>query len=113
MRYLIVFLVFIPITASAGSWSKQDTERQAYAIMLLTADWVQTKNILQSDDFFEMNPLISRENVDIYFLSSIILHTAIAYLLPEKPRKYWQYFFIGLEAGYVKNNMSIGVEFKF
>jgi hypothetical protein len=97
-----------------GGWSREDTYRQAEVVVLSGIDWAQTRKIAQNPDkWHEHNPVLgshpSTEKVDIYFPLSIATNTAIAMALPPEYRKWFQYVSIGVEAGVVASNFSIGL----
>ena len=118
-KLLISFLIcLIPtITFAADEWTKKDTAYQAAFLTLMAADWLQTKEIARNPNYHERNFVLGRNpsqnEVDIYFLSTSILHTGIAYCLSKKYRRYWQYIFIGVEAGCVGHNYSTGIRINF
>jgi hypothetical protein len=101
-----------------GGWTTADTYRQAGMLSLTMIDWAQTRKIAQNPDkYYENNPVLgkhpSTERVDMYFPICMAAHTAVAMALPTKYRKWWQYVFIGVEAGMVANNLSIGLGMGF
>jgi len=119
MKRLIscMFVLLMVTPAYAGSWSKEDTARQATFLILETADWLQTKEIARNPKYTEINPILGKcptqNSVDLYFASCAVAHTAIAYCLPSKYRKWWQYVFIGIQAGCVGHNINAGVSINF
>ena len=97
-----------------GGWSTADTYRQSGVVALMGIDWMQTRKIAQNpDDYHEHNPVLgsnpSTEKVDVYFPVCIAAHTAVSMALPPEYRKWWQYVFIGVQAGVVASNFSIGL----
>ena len=89
--------------------------------MYLTAhsmDWLQTRYIANHPEvYYETNPVLGRrptqEKVDVYFLSTALLHTWIADKLPQRYRKWFQYSTLAVEAGYVGHNLNLGIGFDF
>lgn len=89
------------------------------------ADWGQTRNIVHRADTgcagdptcIERNPFLGRNpsirRVDTYFAVTALAHTAISYALPPDWRRGWQHITIGLEAGVVGYNYSIGLKMDF
>jgi hypothetical protein len=82
------------------------------------ADWAQTRQIAQEPQHYrELNPLLPEHptlgQVNRYFLLTAAAHVVISSMLPEKQRKVWQYLTIGVEAGMVGRNYSIGVTGRF
>lgn len=97
-----------------GGWTTEDSYRQAGFVAITGIDWMQTRKIAKNpDEYHEHNPILgshpSTEKVDAYFAAGIVTHTAIAMALPPEYRKWWQYVFIGIEAGVVASNFSIGL----
>lgn len=119
ISFLICFLIcLIPVTTLAvDEWTKKDTTYQAVFLTLMAADWLQTKEIARNPNYYERNPILgkypSQNEVDIYFLSTAIVHAGIAYYLPKKYRRYWQYIFIGIQAGCVGHNYNTGIRISF
>jgi hypothetical protein len=110
---LLIASLFLTGCANGG-WSTEDSYRQTGFVALMGVDWMQTRKIAKNpEDYHEHNPLIgshpSTEKVDVYFPVCIAAHTAVAMVLPSEYRKWWQYVFIGIEAGAVANNLSIGL----
>jgi hypothetical protein len=110
---LLIACLFLSGCANGG-WSTEDSYRQAGVIALSGVDWMQTRKIAKNPDkYYEKNPLLgehpSTEKVDVYFAASIAANTAIAMALPPEYRKWFQYVSIGVEAGVVANNFSIGL----
>jgi hypothetical protein len=81
---------------------------------LKLADFSQTMKIADNpDDYYELNPILgkhpSREDVIFYFVGTYVAETALAYLLPDEYRPWFQYLLIGSSAICVGNNLSIGL----
>lgn len=102
----------------ASDWTKADTARQMAYLTLHVADWGQTRYIaknpnryLEKNLFLGGHPSLSR--VDSYFAFTALAHTAISYALPPDWRRGWQYITIGVEAGAVGYNYSIGLKMDF
>lgn len=126
-KVLIIFVCFLGgcfITigiASANSldnsWTKKDTAYQTAFLLIHAVDYLQTKEIARSSHYHERNIILGshpeQNKIDIYFLSTAVLHTGIAYFLPAKYRRWWQSAFIGLQAGVVGHNINAGVSIKF
>jgi hypothetical protein len=110
---LIVASLFLSGCANGG-WSTADTYRQAGFLALTGIDWMQTRKIANNpDEYHENNPVIgshpSTSEVDAYFAAGVVAHTAAAMAMPPKYRVWWQYVWIGVEAGFVASNFSIGL----
>lgn len=67
--------------------------------------------------YSEINPFLgdhpSQGRINTYFVGMIVGHTAIARLLPNPYRRWWQGVFIVTEAGFVAHNFSIGARVEF
>ena len=114
MRYLLILLCL----TGCANWTKQDTYREATALTLMAVDHGQTLNIAKNpQEYHELNPILgdhhSVSEVNRYFAAVYILDPTISALLPEKERKWWQYVTIGIEAGVVARNYSLGLRTDF
>ena len=103
---------------AASEWTDTDTAWQAGYLLLHVADWRQTLNIAKNPDrFYEVNPLIgehpSESKVNTYMAASAALHTGIAYTLSGKWRRRFQQVTIGMKAGIVGYNYSVGIRLDF
>jgi hypothetical protein len=110
----LAFIACLLTGCANGGWSREDTYRQTGFIALSGIDWMQTRKIANNpDEYHENNPILgshpSTGKVDAYFAASIAAHTAIAMALPPEYRKWFQYVSIGVEAGVVASNFSIGL----
>jgi len=127
-KILIILALFAFIPAvSWAEWSKKDTVYQLTYSVLHVVDWGQTRyGAKNSDKFHENNFFLGRYpsvgKVDTYFSLTLIGHAGVSYLLPAKadifglriyPRRTWQVVWIGVEAGAVARNFSIGVKIGF
>ena len=115
---IILICLMFPTTISAqDKWVKKDTIYQATFLTLMAVDYLQTKEIARNSNYYERNLILgknpSQNEVDLYFLSTAILHTGIAYYLPKKYRRYWQGVFIGIQIGCVGHNYNIGIRIGF
>lgn len=120
-------------TTQADDWTKMDTALQTAFVAATVADWAQTRQISSQPEFSrpadrtirsytqtryrEMNPILgehpSTRAVNTYFVTYIITHTTISYLLPKPYRTIWQSVFVGVEIAYVRSNYNIGLKIKF
>ena len=77
----------------------------------------QTMDIKNHPGYYEMNPLMGKHPSDArlrnYSIAAIAGHVAITQLLPDQYRPAWQWGTIGVEAGYVLHNRSIGLKIAF
>jgi hypothetical protein len=81
-------------------------------------DWAQTRQIAQEPQHWrELNPAMPEHpttgQVNRYFLLTAAAHITVSSMLPERQRKVWQYLTIGVEAGIVGRNYSIGLTGRF
>jgi len=103
----------------ASDWTTEDTAWQAAYMVLHVADWGQTRDIARREDegYYETNPILGRhpslKRVDTHFAVTALAHTAISYALPPDWRRRWQMVTIGVEAGFVSYNYSIGLKINF
>lgn len=106
--------VALPHKAIAAEWTKADVLLEATYLSLHVIDWRQTRYIAKNPDkYHETNFLLgdhpSSQCVDAYFLLTGLGHLGIAHFLSGKHRSIWQAIWIGIEFGYVKNNVSLGI----
>lgn len=104
--------------AHAAEWTSSDTKREFAFQGLWAIDALQTRNIAahpdkwrEQNNYLGAHPTIGA--VDRYFIAGSVLHAGVSYLLPEKYRAPFQYVTIGIETGYVANNLSLGIGAKF
>lgn len=102
----------------ASDWTDADTAWQASYLALHVADWGQTRHIAKNPgEYYEVNPLLgdhpSVRRVDTYMAVSAITHTAIAYCLSPDWRRRFQQVTVGIKAGVVGYNYSIGLKMDF
>lgn len=127
----MLFVVMISFNAAAyefaEDWSWSDTAWQGAVITLKVIDWGQTRHIAKNPDrFYEMNPVLgehpSVDQVDLFFVTSLTVHTAVALALPPKakafgydinPRRIWQAVQITGSMSCVVHNASVGIRIDF
>jgi len=116
----------------ADNWTWKDTTYQGVFLATLGGDYAQThtqaKNnwYIDGKRYHETNPFLPKhpsiKDVDIHYAGCAVVHTLIALALPPEakvfdfkinPRRIWQMVWIGIEAGYVVNNYSVGVRIEF
>jgi len=111
---------------AAAEWTTADTAREVTYLGLHVADWGQTLDIAENDDFYETNPVLgkqpSRGEVNRYFALTGLTHVAISAVLPNEatfmshdwnPRASWQYVSIAVEGSTVYRNYKIGIRIEF
>ena len=110
---ILALLLILMITGCAGTgkrakWETSDTLLQGAGLVLLTVDAFQTSKIRDDPNAYERNPILGEQPdgtaVATYFISSAIIHTAIAWWLNRPWRELWQFGLIGLEGACVVNN---------
>jgi hypothetical protein len=111
---ITLFVCIVHPVLAADLWTKTDTYREITFVAITIADWNQTLHVADHPEKWkELNPILgehpSRGEVSIYMGTSIILHAAIAYILPQPYRTWWQYAWIGIETAAVGNNLSVGI----
>ncbi|MBI5550710.1 MAG: hypothetical protein HY911_04320 [Desulfobacterales bacterium] len=128
----MVFWVAMAVCGSiygCAGWSAQEKAGQAVYTALHLADWAQTRQIAaEPEKYHENNPYLgehpSTGKVDLYMGATLAAHCVVSDLLPHKwtvplihkkinPRALWQYLTIGIEAGCVASNYSLGLRGEF
>jgi len=114
----MLLLVLAADTVIAADWNRKDSQRQWMYLSAHSMDWLQTRYIANHPQtYYETNPVLgdqpSQEKVDRYFFTTALLHSWIAYSLPSRYRKWFQYSTIIMETGYVGHNASIGIGIDF
>lgn len=114
--YLIPALLLCGLTrmASASEWTAEDTAYQVVYASYHITDWMQTRQIAGSAGrYYEINPILGRsperDKVDLYFLATLVGHSAIAYKLPPELRRGWQHFTITIARIVTQSNRQIGL----
>ena len=114
-KYIITFLLILLLSIPGLAWEKKDTYKEAAYLTVHTMDWLQTRYIAKSDDFYELNPILGKYpsigKVNTYFLITGIGHALVSYILPQKIRNFWQAITFILESGTVLRNIYMGVRF--
>ncbi len=114
---IIIFFLSVAPAYCGDEWTTEDTAYQSAFLAITAIDWLQTKEIARDPAHKESNPILGsnpgQNEIDMYFAGCAIAHTAIAYYLPRKYRRIWQYVWIGVEAGYVGYNYNAGIRINF
>lgn len=120
MIKIIVILIFLmPSQVAADDWTDTDTAMQVLYSGLRVVDWNQTLQLTGRDDLIEANQMLgkypSKDEVNLYFASTLLGHYFIARKLPQPYRAYWQMIFIVPQFETIENNNRNGlrVDFKF
>ena len=97
MRILLVVILLYPLSVSA-EFSKADMQRQIALTALWSADWLQARYVATHDEFYEKNKILGKYpttgDVNRYFAAVIGMQWLVAYYLPPKPRKIFQFIWI-------------------
>jgi hypothetical protein len=104
--------------------SEWDTETKALywsGVALITADWAQTRDIASrvrpdgSKVFRELNPLLpeypSLNQVNRHFITGLVVHYALAEVIPQPYKSYFLAGTIVVQSGFVAHNINAGVRF--
>lgn len=107
----------MPSQVVADEWTNTDTAMQTLYSGLRVADWNQTLQIEDRDDLSEANKFLgehpSKDEVNLYFTSTLLGHYYIAKKLSQPYRVYWQMLFIIPQFGTIKNNYRNGLRINF
>lgn len=117
MRYFLIFLLSLPITANA-EWDTTDKVLGAAATTALVVDWGQTRYIAKNPQSFEdRNKLLGKHpstgQVDLYFASSILGTLLIADWLSPTNRKWFLGTITAVELVVTSRNQQIGIKLSF
>ena len=119
---LIMFSLSVLISCSSmpnknQSWSTDDTSREIAFQVINIVDLGQTLNIVENDDYVELNPLLgkhpTKKEVYNYFALSGLTHYLISRNLSKSNRSAWQYVTFGISLGAVGHNYRIGLKVSF
>lgn len=121
-RLLLIVILILLLGSSvhahdyqfADEWDAQDTILEVVHTGLWLIDWHQTAEISRHPErWHEHNPILghhpSARATDNYFILGVIMHPLTSVILPPPYRTWWQGFTIGLEAGCIGINYSIGI----
>ena len=122
MKYLLIIILLLPVTAEA--WDNTEITMEVSWQVLHAVDWAQTRQIVNQDDYWEMNSMIGRDptrgKVNLMMGIFAVSHLIISHVLPVKaeifefrfnPRRMWQAVTIGSTAKNVQGNYRIGIRF--
>jgi hypothetical protein len=97
-------------------WTATDTALEASLVLVLTVDWMQTRTDV-APRCWELNPLLGRcpspFAVDIYFAGLVVLHVAVAILLPHPWRTLWQVLLLLKETITITRNHVLGIRVRW
>jgi hypothetical protein len=118
---LMVFMLLVvgcEQVEARDEWTSGDTALQLTYTVAHVMDWNQTLHIARNPNRYEeRNQLVSafigehptKQRVNAFCASTLLIHTGISYLLPKPYRTAWQSFWIGVEVGTVQHNREIGL----
>lgn len=114
MKSLLVMFAILPSLAFADDWSTPDTRRESVYMVLHATDWAQTRCIARNGGQ-EQNRFLRNHpsRIDSYFALTALAHYGIARVLPADWRRGFQFITIGIQAGTVAHNYSIGISARF
>ena len=115
---LSICIIFLNFSVVNAEWTATDTAFQLAYTTLHVVDWGQTLDIAKNPDkWHETNPILGKHpsigRVNTYFITTLIGHTFISYILPKNYRRIWQCVWIGIEGGYVAHNYHMGIRVNF
>lgn len=128
---IVIIMLLYGSHVCAAEWfsdfDKNDLMWQAGSTFVTVLDWGTTLDIVdRPDEFHETNWYLgehpSRGKVNKYFAIVIAANWGIAWALPTdaeilnyhvKPRRWFQYVWVGAETAVVAHNLSIGLRFNF
>lgn len=99
-------------TANEWDWDWKDSVHTG----LVVADFLQTKEILRNDNFYERNPILRNKNIDQVALlmgTSAILGYILPRIVPVRHKNSIHAALIVSRSVFVINNIRIGVKIKF
>ena len=119
IKIIIFFIVMCPLTTFADKWTNSDTFIETLYASLHVADWNQTLQIVKDDRRGEKNKILgsfpSKDQVDLYFTTTLIGHYYIAKNINQPYRALWQILWIGRQLKAINHNRKAGlqIDFKF
>ena len=111
MKTIIVIICILLLALSGCSWSHRDKSLMAVYLAAETVDILQTREIFNNDDYYEINPMLTKENYLPMMIGGTILLYLMADLLPEGWRTALLLGAISFKGVVIYNNYSIGVKF--
>jgi hypothetical protein len=140
MKKLVIILSFLFITSSLyawpDKWSAQDITLETFVLSSFCLEWHQTNYgqkiktkyyncTIQGNPYILkeerrqicLNPMLdehpTEKSIRNYFVSCLIIHPTITYLLPSKMRPYFQMLSLFVEADIITQNYSIQHSWNF
>lgn len=122
MKKFICVMLLLAISSNSFAFEAEpfDTKDKLLlgtTVALLAVDWLQTRYIVESEHFYEKNPILgknpSKNEVNIYFAAVTAGIVAVSYMLPSDYRKSVLTGVILLQSVTVIKNNSIGIKLEF
>ena len=115
---LCVSMLLLSFVAKAEEPTTVDRGMEAAAMVLLAADWNQTRQIAQQPKkYYETNRILgdhpSVGSVNTYFVATMLTTAILTEVLPDTYRKILLSGIIVVEVWAVSNNKVIGLNVKF
>ena len=114
--FVVLLLIFTAGFYTAKARADTNWFRVA-ANTAITADWLQTRHIAASPDYKENNKVLGKypsdNDVNKYFIASLVLTNLIGELLPETQSNWFYATVAVVETAQVTLNYSIGIRMKF
>ena len=113
----ILFLWCFGLSAQAKDWTDDERKMFIASQMLITADWLQTRNIARNPDSYkEYNPILGEHptvgSVNVFFLSQLVGNYYLTEYFAEN-RMVWLQVHNVIRGGVVVRNASIGISMRF
>jgi len=118
MRQIIILIMMLGLIGCAG-WTKTDKALLTINGVLMTVDMLQTADIYQHEEYYEINPVIDfgvgkfgTGFIPFYFAGSF----GLRYLIADQLKSWRPWFLTGtaaVTAGLVIHNNSIGLKIGF
>jgi len=120
-KLFIIFVLLFLVSAkgmAADKWSTQDVALEiTWQVLHSLIDWPQTIHIAKNPRYHEVNPLIGRHpsvaKVNVWFLTTALLHPVITHYLPKEYRLPWQALSLTVSSVCVFHNFLIGIKIDF
>lgn len=104
MKWLICIMII-----TGCSWSHTDKAMMGIYLAVETVDILQTREIFNNEDYYEVNPILTKDNYIPMMITGTILVYLIADLLPEKWRTKWLGVCVGFKGFLIKHNYDTGI----
>ena len=125
-KTILILIIILAIPASSYAWERAPENRwtmentlwEGFNVIVQTIDWGQSYNIVNNPDrYYETNKLLgphpSKKEVDKFFITSIVGHAVISYVLPKDYRQAWQLITLGMHIENAGKNYAIGLRVDF